>query len=92
MNNVVQNVVDKLCTIKKDDVVQVGIVVLFIGIFFVCFGLVGNGDFENELMMERDYCENLFNNVHKDYKGIGDTCYARYYGKDEIAANTSSAK
>lgn len=89
MNNVVQNVVGKLSSIKKDDVVQVGIVVLFIGVFFVCFGLVGNGDFENEVMMERDYCENLFNDVHKDYKGIKDTCYERYYGKDEITANTS---
>ena len=85
MNNVVQNVVDKLSTVKKDDVIQVGIVVLFIGIFFVCFCLVGNGDYENEAMMERDYCENLFANVHEDYKDIEDTCYARYYGKGEIA-------
>lgn len=89
MSNFVQNVVGKLSTVKKDVVVQVGIVVLFIGIFFVSFGLVGNGDYENEVAMEREYCENLFNNVHEDYKGIEDTCYERYYVKDEIATNTS---
>ena len=69
MNNVVQNVV-----------VQVGIVVLFIGILFVCYGLVGNGDYESAVLLEKDYCENLRNNLHEDYKGIEDTCYARYYG------------
>lgn len=83
-----ESVIDKLANITKNDVVEVGVVALFICLFGFVFGMVGAVDYESAVLLEKDYCENLFNDVHKDYKGIEDTCYERYYGQSEMTANS----
>lgn len=44
-------------------------------------GIVGNLDYENELIEEALYCERLEARVHSDYNHIKDVCVARHWSK-----------
>ena len=56
-------------------------------IILICLGLVvlggiaGNLDYQDQLLIEADYCDRLLNKEHSDYNNLRDVCAERYWSK-----------
>ena len=45
----------------------------------VLAGIAGNLDYQDQLLIEADYCDRLLNKEHSDYNNLRDVCAERHW-------------
>lgn len=56
-------------------------VILGLIVFMLLAGIAGRMDYEDQMLIEADYCDRLLNGEHGDYNNLRAVCAERHWSK-----------